>query len=52
MPFKIVFSYNDNQKTMEQKDDIISIFKCFDVVTKQIFLLAKHNLSEKGLFTL
>ena len=33
------FSYSDNQKTMECKDDIIVILKHFDVVTKQIFLL-------------
>ena len=29
----------NNQKAMEQKDDIIAMFKRFDVVTKQIFLL-------------
>ena len=35
--------YSNNQKTMEQKDDIIAILKRFDVVKKQIFyqLLSK-----------
>ena len=35
--------YSDNQKTMEQKDDIISILKRFDVGTKQIFLLVTQQ---------
>ena len=39
IPCKIVFSYSDNQKTMEYKYDIIAILKSFDVVKKQIFLL-------------
>ena len=33
--------YIDNQKTMEQEDDIIAaILERFDVASKQIFLLA------------
>ena len=32
-------SSSDNQKTLEQKDDIIAILKRFDFVTKQKFLL-------------
>ena len=39
IPFKIVFSFSNNQKTMEYKDDIITILQRFDVVTKQILLL-------------
>ena len=35
---KLSFLYSDNQKTMEYKDDNIALLKCFDVVTKQIFL--------------
>ena len=31
--------YRNNQKTMKYKDDVTAIFKCFDVVTKQIVLL-------------
>ena len=44
--------YSKNQKTMEQKDENIAILKRFDLVTKQVFYqqLAKHNLSEKGLY--
>ena len=35
--------YSDNQKTMEQKDDIIAILKSLDVVTKQICLLVTQE---------
>ena len=46
--------YSDNQKTMEQKDDMMAILRHFDVLQSKYFTrnLAKHNLSEKGLFTL
>ena len=46
---------SENQKTMEQKDDTLAIscwFRCCykaNIVTSN---LAKHYLSEKGLFTL
>ena len=33
------YLYSNNQKTMEEKDDIIAILKRFDVVTKKNFLL-------------
>ena len=35
--------YSENQKTVELKDDIESIFKCiFHVVTRQIILLVNY----------
>ena len=39
----IYFMYSDNQKTREQKDDIIAILKRFDVNTKQICLLVTQQ---------
>ena len=32
--------YSNNQKKMEQEDDITAILERFDVASKQIFLLA------------
>ena len=37
-----IFLYSNNQKTMEQEDDIIAILSAFKVVTKQIVLLHTH----------
>ena len=37
IPLKNVFSYSDNQKTMEYKDDIIAILKRFYYGGKQLY---------------
>ena len=47
--FEIVFKnnihYSDNQKTVEQEDDMKAVPKVFDAVTKQIFYLVNCNIS-------
>ena len=37
------YTYSDNQKTMEKKDDLIGILTRFEVVTKQIFLIVTQR---------
>ena len=34
-----LYKYSDNQKTMEQEDELKQYFRIFDVIKKQIVLL-------------
>ena len=40
-----VVKYSDNQKTMEQEEDIIAILKVFDGFTKQIVLSDTYKIN-------